>query len=94
MNESQERLAKLGPQIRKTSVRDLPLVLSQRINGATTVSATMHVAHMAGIEIFVTGGIGGVHRYLRWGFLNWLIIKIRPVPAPHMACEEMACAET
>eukprot|EP00291_Cryptomonas_curvata_P019506 CAMPEP_0172170288 /NCGR_PEP_ID=MMETSP1050-20130122/11180_1 /TAXON_ID=233186 /ORGANISM="Cryptomonas curvata, Strain CCAP979/52" /LENGTH=190 /DNA_ID=CAMNT_0012841445 /DNA_START=12 /DNA_END=580 /DNA_ORIENTATION=- len=63
INSSQlEKLARLGPQIRKTAIRDLPLVLSQRLHGATTVSATMHIANMAGIEIFVTGGIGGVHR--------------------------------
>ncbi|XP_060572459.1 uncharacterized protein LOC132730522 [Ruditapes philippinarum] len=46
----------------KTSRRDLPFVLSQELNGGTTVSGTMVVANMAGIPIFVTGGIGGVHR--------------------------------
>ena len=46
----------------KVSSRDLPLVLLQKENGGTTVAATMICARMAGISIFVTGGIGGVHR--------------------------------
>lgn len=46
----------------KVSLRDIPYVLSKKLNGATTVAATMRVAAMAGIKIFVTGGIGGVHR--------------------------------
>ena len=46
----------------KVSRRDLPFVLSQRKLGATTVAATMICAQLAGIEVFVTGGIGGVHR--------------------------------
>ena len=46
----------------KVSRRDLPFVLSQRRLGATTVAATMICAHLAGIEVFVTGGLGGVHR--------------------------------
>ncbi len=46
----------------KVSRRDLPIVTSQKMWGATTVAATMIIASMAGIEIFVTGGIGGVHR--------------------------------
>lgn len=46
----------------KVSRRDLPIVTSQKMWGATTVSATMIIASMAGIEVFVTGGIGGVHR--------------------------------
>jgi pseudouridine-5'-phosphate glycosidase len=51
-----------GDGIWKVSVRDLPYVVSERLPGATTVAATMRVAHLAGIRIFVTGGIGGVHR--------------------------------
>lgn len=47
---------------RKCSVRDLPLVLVKQGDGATTVAATMVIAHRAGIPIFATGGIGGVHR--------------------------------
>ncbi|KAJ3040278.1 hypothetical protein HK097_002605 [Rhizophlyctis rosea] len=57
-----EFLAKVGQKARKTSRRDLALVMSQGEYGATTVSGTMVVAHRAGIKVFVTGGIGGVHR--------------------------------
>lgn len=46
----------------KVSLRDMPYVISQHLYGATTVAATMRIAAMAGIRIFVTGGIGGVHR--------------------------------
>jgi len=48
--------------IRKVSLRDLPLVLAQTASGGTTVAATMYLAHRAGICVFATGGIGGVHR--------------------------------
>lgn len=47
---------------RKISLRDLPLVVAQDASGGTTVAATMHLAHLAGIEVLATGGIGGVHR--------------------------------
>jgi len=46
----------------KVSLRDMPYVISKKLSGATTVAATMRIASMAGIKIFVTGGIGGVHR--------------------------------
>ena len=46
----------------KVSIRDMPYVLSKKLPGATTVAATMRIASMAGIKIFATGGIGGVHR--------------------------------
>ena len=46
----------------KVSLRDMPYVISQHLYGATTVAATMRIASMAGIRLFVTGGIGGVHR--------------------------------
>lgn len=46
----------------KVSLRDMPYVLSKNLYGATTVAATMRIADLAGIRIFVTGGIGGVHR--------------------------------
>ncbi len=46
----------------KVSLRDIPYVISKNLYGATTVAATMRIAAMAGIKIFVTGGIGGVHR--------------------------------
>lgn len=60
-----ERLARAGPQAIKVSRRDLPAVLAAGTNspmGATTVAGTMICAALAGIEVFVTGGIGGVHR--------------------------------
>lgn len=46
----------------KVAVRDIALAVTQKLTGATTVSATMHLAHLAGIDVFATGGIGGVHR--------------------------------
>lgn len=48
--------------VEKVSIRDLPIVVSQGRHGATTVAATMRLAALAGISIFVTGGLGGVHR--------------------------------
>lgn len=48
--------------VRKISLRDLPLVIARGETGGTTVAATMHLAHLAGIEVFATGGIGGIHR--------------------------------
>jgi len=48
--------------VMKLSVRDLPLAASKRLHGATTVAATMRLAARAGIRVFATGGIGGVHR--------------------------------
>ncbi|KAJ2088810.1 hypothetical protein GGI16_006300 [Coemansia sp. S142-1] len=57
-----EQLGKSGKSAIKTSRRDMAAVLSQRLLGATTVSGTMVAAHMAGIRVFATGGIGGVHR--------------------------------
>lgn len=62
LNEEQlERLGTAQDAI-KVSRRDLAYVLSQKLLGATTVAATMICAELAGIEVFVTGGIGGVHR--------------------------------
>ncbi len=55
-------LAKEGQKVIKTSRRDLPVIIAKKMNGATTVSATMIAAELAGIKIFATGGIGGVHR--------------------------------
>ncbi len=60
-NEQLEYMA-TEKNILKVSRRDLPLVISQKLDGATTVAATMIAAKMAGIKVFVTGGIGGVHR--------------------------------
>ncbi|GER40757.1 pseudouridine-5'-phosphate glycosidase, partial [Striga asiatica] len=61
--EELERLAILGRKARKTARRDIAHVVATQGNGATTVSATMFFASMVGIPIFVTGGIGGVHRH-------------------------------
>ena len=60
--EDIDYLAKSGTKIVKASRRDLPYLLSQKIDGATTVASTMIAANLAGIKIFATGGIGGVHR--------------------------------
>lgn len=48
--------------VRKCSTRDLPIAVARREDASTTVAATMIVAHMAGVKVFATGGIGGVHR--------------------------------
>ena len=57
-----ERLGRSGPELTKLSRRDLPVVVARGGSGATTVAATMIVAALAGIRVFATGGIGGVHR--------------------------------
>lgn len=61
---SAEQLDYLGSaqDVRKCSRRDLPIVVARKEDGATTVAGTMIVAHWAGIQVFATGGIGGVHR--------------------------------
>ncbi|KAK2973193.1 hypothetical protein RJ640_009823 [Escallonia rubra] len=61
--EELERLAIMGMKAQKTARRDIAHVVATRGNGATTVSATMVFASMVGIPVFVTGGIGGVHRH-------------------------------
>jgi pseudouridine-5'-phosphate glycosidase len=50
------------PDVAKVSIRDLPHVIAHRAHGATTVASTMRLAALAGIRVFVTGGLGGVHR--------------------------------
>ena len=60
-NEELEYFGK-AKDVWKVSLRDMPYVISQNLYGATTVAATMRIASMAGIKVFVTGGIGGVHR--------------------------------
>lgn len=60
--EEIDRLGKKGTAAVKVSRRDLPFVVARKLDGATTVAATMYVAHLAGISVFATGGIGGVHR--------------------------------
>ncbi len=57
-----EYIAKSGQNVIKTSRRDLPLIVSLGLDGATTVAATMYISQMVGISFFATGGIGGVHR--------------------------------
>jgi len=62
MNREQIETFGKSKDVWKVSLRDLPYVVSQKLLGATTVAATMRIASMAGIKVFVTGGIGGVHR--------------------------------
>lgn len=57
-----EQLGKMGLECKKVSRRDMAFTIAAGQTGATTVSATMFLAHAAGIPIFVTGGLGGVHR--------------------------------
>lgn len=57
-----ELLGKGGSKIPKASRRDIPVLLAKGSNGATTVTTTMMIAGLAGVKIFATGGIGGVHR--------------------------------
>ena len=57
-----EYLGKKGRGVAKASRRDLPVLVAKREDGATTVTTTMIIASMAGIRVFATGGIGGVHR--------------------------------
>lgn len=57
-----ESLARAGRSVRKATTRDLGLLAARRESGATTVAATMAIASAAGIRVFATGGIGGVHR--------------------------------
>ncbi len=60
--EEIDHLGKAGSAVAKASRRDLPVLVAQGKDGATTVTTTMIIAHMAGISVFATGGIGGVHR--------------------------------
>jgi pseudouridine-5'-phosphate glycosidase len=57
-----ELLGEGQQSIRKVSIRDLPYVVARREHGATTVASTMRLAALAGIRVFTTGGLGGVHR--------------------------------
>ncbi|MDF2880480.1 MAG: indigoidine synthase family protein [Clostridiaceae bacterium] len=57
-----EYLGKKGTAVVKASRRDIPFIISKKLDGATTVAATMIIANLAGIKVFGTGGIGGVHR--------------------------------
>ncbi len=60
--EDLEYLAYTGLKVTKVSRRDIPVIVAKGADGATTVSATMYIASLAGIKVFATGGIGGVHR--------------------------------
>ncbi len=60
--EEIEYLGKSGRKVAKVSRRDLAAIVASGADGATTVTTTMIIAHMAGIKVFATGGIGGVHR--------------------------------
>lgn len=62
LNDAQLEFMATGHNIRKASVRDLSILAARQANGATTVATTALAAHWAGIRIFATGGIGGVHR--------------------------------
>ncbi len=57
-----ELLGREGHNVTKVSRRDLPFVIAEGKHGATTVASTMIIAALAGIKVFATGGIGGVHR--------------------------------
>ncbi|MGV9869312.1 pseudouridine-5'-phosphate glycosidase [Rhodococcus koreensis] len=61
---SGEQITALGTRtgVAKLSVRDLPIAVAHTLSGGTTVAATAHLAHRAGIGVFATGGLGGVHR--------------------------------
>ena len=60
--EEIEYLGRQGQAVTKASRRDLPVLVARGLDGATTVTTTMIIAAMAGIKVFATGGIGGVHR--------------------------------
>jgi len=62
LNDEQLEYLGQAKDVWKVSLRDMPYVIANKLAGATTVAATMRIASMAGIKIFVTGGIGGVHR--------------------------------
>lgn len=60
--EEIDYLGKKGHDVIKVSRRDIPFIVAKKIDGATTVASTMYIASLAGIKVFATGGIGGVHR--------------------------------
>ncbi|HLN99434.1 MAG TPA: pseudouridine-5'-phosphate glycosidase [Pyrinomonadaceae bacterium] len=62
LSDVQLRFVAESDEIKKVSIRDLPVAIAQKWNGATTVASTSWVARRAGIKVFATGGIGGVHR--------------------------------
>ena len=62
LSDDEIKLLAEKTDIRKISTRDIPIAVAQGWNGATTVASTAWIAHRAGIKVFATGGIGGVHR--------------------------------
>lgn len=62
LNDDQINTLANGSDIRKVSTRDISVAVARGLNGATTVASTTWIAHRAGIKVFATGGIGGVHR--------------------------------
>ena len=62
LNDDEIQMLAELPDIKKISTRDIPIAMAQGLNGATTVAATLWIAQRAGIKVFATGGIGGVHR--------------------------------
>ena len=62
LNDKQLEILSSNNGVEKIAVRDIAFAITQKLTGATTVSATIHLAHLAGIDVFATGGIGGVHR--------------------------------
>ena len=62
LTEEQVRFIAENDDIKKVSIRDLPIAVAQNWNGATTVATTSWIAQRAGLKVFATGGIGGVHR--------------------------------
>ena len=65
-----------APGVRKVSRRDLPVVVAHKLDGATTVATTAWAAHRAGIRVFATGGIGGVHRANAEGGAAYLSVDV------------------
>jgi pseudouridine-5'-phosphate glycosidase len=62
LDQQQLELLANNDEIKKLSTRDLAVAVANEVNGATTVASTMWIAHRAGIKVFATGGLGGVHR--------------------------------
>ncbi len=62
LNNKQLELLSDNNGVEKIAARDIAFAITHKLTGATTVSATMHLAHLTGIDVFATGGIGGVHR--------------------------------
>jgi len=62
LNDGQLELLAKSKDIHKLSRRDMPVAVAKKLNAATTVATTSFIAHAAGIKVFATGGIGGVHR--------------------------------